>query len=336
MSAVSGWLRHVGSSGTARAAIFLALIFILWARFQLGGLNSRLIEGYLVLALPLIVAAIGVTLVIIMGQFDLSAAGVVTLVDVLVVTTFKGMNPWLMAVILLAIGAAIGAVNGLLVVYGKLPAIAVTLATLIILQGLSLVLLPQPGGTVPKELVNAVKGHLIVPRALIIIIVIALAWMVFRRMRLGLYMFALGEDEEALHLSGVAIKPVRITLFAAAGGLYALAGILLSISTETGDATIGNSFLLSTFAAVAVGGTAFIGGSGSGVGTLFGALILVAMPKLLFVLQVSNWMAQVVTGVIIILAVLVGAIAARRQLTRQFLSLRPMPLEAPAAAEGAV
>jgi len=336
MSSVGTVLKNLLSNGTTRAAIFLIIILILWSQFQLGGLNVKLVNSYMVLALPLVVAAIGVTLVIIMGQFDLSAAGLVTLVDVLVATSLTDMNPWLMALIMVALGAAIGLVNGLFVVYGKLPAIAVTLATLIILGGVSLVLLDMPGGTVPKALIDFVKAPLIVPRALIILIVIAILWLLFRRTRLGLYMFALGEDEEALRLSGVAIKPVKLTIFALAGALYAVAGVLLAVSTETGDANIANSFLLSTFAAVAIGGTAFIGGTGSGIGTMFGALVLLAIPKLLFVLHVSNWLAQVVTGAIIILAVLIGAIAVRRQLKQQYLGLRPIPPSELAATTGRV
>lgn len=323
MTAVGNGIRSAFTNGTSRAAIILVIILFLWSRFQLGGLNMKLIDSFLVLSLPLIVASIGVTLVIITGQFDLSAAGVITIVNVLVATSLTGINPWLMVVLMILLGAAIGVVNGLFVVYGKLPAIAVTLATLIILQGLSVVLLAQPGGAVPKVLVEAVKGPFVVPRALLILVVIAIAWLLFKRTRLGIYMFALGEDEEALRLSGVAIKPVQLGVFGVAGGLYALAGVLLSVLTESADATIGDSYLLATFAAVAIGGTAFIGGSGSAIGTMLGALILVSIPKVLFVLQVSNWMVSVAQGIIIIAAVLVGAIAARRQMTDQFLALRP-------------
>lgn len=329
MSAVGRAIRAALTNGTSRAFIILVIILFLWSRFQLGGLNSKLIDSFLVLALPLIVASIGVTLVIITGQFDLSAAGVMTIVNVLVATSLTGLNPWLMVLVMLVLGAFIGLINGLFVVYGKLPAIAVTLATLIILQGISLVLLAQPGGTVPKDLVNAVKEPFIIPRALIIVGVIAIAWLLFKRSRLGIYMFALGEDEEAFRLSGVAVKPVRLTIFAVAGMLYALAGVFLSVLTESADATIGETYLLATFAAIAIGGTAFIGGSGSALGTLLGALILVSIPKVLFVLQVSNWMVSIAQGIIIIAAVLVGAIAARRQLTEQFLALRPNATIAP-------
>jgi len=323
MKSVGTYIRQALTNGTSRAFLLLALILFVWSRFQLGGLNTKLIDSYLVLSLPLIVAAIGVTLVIITGQFDLSAAGVMTIVNVLVATTFSEVNALLVVALMILLGAFIGTVNGLFVVYGKLPAIAVTLATLIILQGLALVLLPQPGGSVPPALVSLVKDPLVVPRALIIILLIVICWMIFKRTRLGLYMFALGEDEEAFRLSGVAVKPVRITIFALAGALYAVAGMLLSVVTESADATIGDTYLLATFAAIAIGGTAFIGGYGSALGTLLGALILVAIPKVLFVLQVSNWMVSVAQGIIIIAAVLVGAIAARKQLTDQFLALRP-------------
>ncbi|MCY4631335.1 MAG: ABC transporter permease [bacterium] len=320
MTGLRRWLGRLSTGGTTRAALFLLIVLVVWDQRQIGGLTVRLIESYLVLATPLIVASIGVTLVIITREFDLSAAGVVTLVNVLMATSLQSLNPWLMVVVFVLLGAGIGLVNGVLVVYGKLPGIAVTLATLVIPQGLALIRLKTPGGIVPRTLVDALKTHATVPRALILILALAAAWLVFRRTRLGMYMFAIGKDEEALRLSGVSTRAVRISIFSIAGALYGFAGVLIALTTETGDANIGNAYLLSTFAAVAVGGTAFVGGTGSAIGSIFGALTLVAIPKVLFVLGISNWMVQVVTGIIILIAVLLGAIAARRAKDREMLS----------------
>jgi len=114
-------------------------------------------------------------------------------------------------------------------------------------------------------------------------------------------------------VSGVSIPKVRIAIFTIAGMLYALAGVFLSAAIQSGDATIGEAYLLQTFAAIAIGGTAFIGGSGSAIGTIFGALTITVIPKMLFVVGISDWSQRVFTGVLIILAVLVGAITAMRQ-----------------------
>lgn len=317
MNALGGTLGRLLRSGTFRAAVVFAIFLIGWAVNQLGGLNLFLINSWLVLSLPLVIASIGVTLVIFTRQFDLSAAGVVTLTNVLMATWLSEMNVWLAVLIAIGIGAAVGAVNALFVVVGKLSAIAVTLATLIILNGLALVILPTPGGRVSPDLVDALTGPLVVPRSLIIILVLAAAWLVFRRTRLGIYLFAVGQDAEAVRLSGVSVVPVRFAAFTIAGALYALAGVVLAAAIQTGDAAVGSSYLLSTFAAIAIGGTAFIGGSGSVIGTILGALTLTVIPKFLFVVGISGWVQQIFTGALIIAAVLVGAISTRTENKRK-------------------
>jgi ribose transport system permease protein len=308
MNTIKRTLGRVAAAGTARSAVILIVLFYLWWRFQIGGLNDYVLNGWLVLALPLVVAAMGVTLLIIMGEFDLSAAGVVTLVNVLLATTFSHTNSLLAAIVLIAIGALIGLANGALVVYAKLPAIAVTLATLIILNGIALVKLATPGGVIPAGVVNTLTGRSTVPRALIVIVLLALGWLVVRRTRLGTYIFALGADSDALALSGIAINKARIATFAIAGALYGFAGVCLGAAIQTGDASAGSTYLLSTFAAIAIGGTAFVGGSGTAIGSILGALILTIIPKVLFVLGISDWVQTIFTGVLIILAVLAGAI----------------------------
>ncbi len=312
MSAVGSLARRIASDGSTRAAIILLVFLAIWANFQVGGLNGSIINGWLVLSLPLATASIGVTLVIITKQFDLSAAGVIALTNVLMATSFKEMSVWVVIILMLVMGAAIGLINGAFVVFGKLPAIAVTLATLIILQGIALILLVRPGGSVDADLISYVTGSSFVPRPLIILVVLVIAWLIFKRTKLGIYMFAVGQDEEAVHLSGVSVRKVRLTIFTIAGMLYALAGVFLSAAIQSGDPNIGGSYLLSTFAAIAIGGTAFIGGSGSAIGTIFGALTLMVIPKMLFVVGISDWSQRIFTGVLIILAVLIGAITAMR------------------------
>lgn len=306
-------VRSAAGNGSVRAAFILLLFLSVWARYQFGGLNENIINGWLVLSLPLATASIGVTLVIITKQFDLSAAGVIALTNVIMATSFKGLNVWIVVVMMLAMGALIGLINGLFVVFGKLPAIAVTIATLIILEGLALILLIRPGGSMDAGLISAVTGSSLVPRPLLILVALVLLWLIFKRTKLGIYMFAVGQDEEALRLSGVSIPKVRIAIFTIAGMLYALAGVFLSAAIQSGDATIGKAYLLQTFAAIAIGGTAFIGGVGSAVGTIFGALTITVIPKMLFVVGISDWSQRVFTGLLIILAVLIGAVSAMRE-----------------------
>lgn len=317
MSDLGGLVGRLLRNGTFRAALVFLIFLVAWGSRQLGGLNLFLINSWLVLSLPLVIASIGVTLVIFTRQFDLSAAGVVTLVNVLMVTWLSEINVWLAVAIVIVVGAGIGALNALFVVIGRLPAIAVTLATLIILNGFALVILPTPGGRVAPELVEAVTGPLVVPRSLILILLLAAGWLVFKRTRLGIYMFAVGQDAEAVRLSGVSVVRVRFAAFTIAGALYALAGVVLTAGIQSGDASIGSTYLLQTFAAIAIGGTAFIGGSGSVIGTILGALTLTVIPKFLFVVGISGWVQQIFTGALIIAAVLIGAISTRTENKRK-------------------
>jgi ribose transport system permease protein len=295
-------------NGTLRAAIILIIFVIIWASLQMGGLNLFLINGWLQLSLPLVIAAVGVTLVIFLGEFDMSAAGVMVLINVSMVTWLTDFG-WWGVLIALVMGALIGLFNGLMIVFLKLPAIAVTLSLLIVFEGLALVILPAPGGKVSPSITEFVTGEFIIPRSIIFLVIISLLWFIYSRTRLGVHTFGVGQDAEALKLSGVNVSRVKVVVFIIAGTLYALAGVVLSASLQGGDAKIASSYLLATFAAIAIGGTAFTGGSGSAFATVLGALTLMVLPKVLFVLGFSGWVQNIITGLLIIAAVLVGAIS---------------------------
>lgn len=316
---MAGRIRPILTSGAFRAFVFWIVLMLIWNFKQLNGLQFKDLNSYALLTLPLITAAIGVMLVIVMGQFDLSAMGVISLINVLMATVMTDWNPIITFVVVVGLGALVGLINGVLVVRGKLPAIAVTLATLIILQGLALVLLPQPAGKVNPVFVDVLKAPFV---PIGIIVLLAVAWLVFKRTRMGLYMFALGGDAEALHLSGLPVARIRLKIFVLAGALYGLAGVFESGLTGGGDANIAKAFLLATFAAVAIGGTAFVGGTGSAIGTIFGALILEAIRKVLGQFQVSDWSQKMATGLIILLAVVAGAVSALRKSRAEALSAR--------------
>ncbi|WP_344044790.1 ABC transporter permease [Microcella alkalica] len=306
----------------------LAVFLIAWSVLQLGGLSVFLINSWLLLSLPLVLAASGVTLVIFTGEFDLSAAGVVAVTNVLMATWLSELG-WLGLPLAVLVGAVVGLFNGFLVVVMRLPAIAVTLATFIILGGLALVILPTPGGRIDPGIIDFFTGQLVVPRSIIFLMVIALLWLLYRNTRMGVHAYGVGQDAEALRLSGVAVDRVKFGVFALAGTLYGLAGAVLAAVVQTGDATIGSSYLLATFAAVAIGGAAFTGGSGSVLGTMLGALTLTVIPKVLFVLGISGWVQRVFEGMLIIAAVLVGAVATQSE-QRKVQAVKTTPkVEAP-------
>lgn len=282
---------------------------VIYATVLPSALSQYSIESLFNNSLPLMLAAAGATFVILHGGFDLSVAGVISLANVVVavmpVTGPSGAA--LNLAIVVAIGLTVGAINGFFVAYMRIQAIAVTLATMIICKGAALLVLNAPGGTVPDYMVDELTGSLfgLLPVALIIAAGVVVFWSVYRRTNTGRALVAIGQDDHAAALSGIAVAKVRFSSFLWAGAFYAVAGYMLAAQTSTGNPNAGDPFLLLCFAGVALGGTAFGGGRGGLTASLFGAATLMLMQKVLFALGVSSFYTGVVQGAIMIAAVLV-------------------------------
>jgi ribose transport system permease protein len=203
-----------------------------------------------------------------------------------------------------------GAVNGYLVAVLRLQSIAATLATMIICQGLALVVLDAPGGTVADfvsyELTDVIFGA--IPISGLIVAAVVLLWLICRRTTFGIALYVVGADETAAHLSGVSVVRTRFLSFVGAGMLYGLAGFMLSAQTATGNPNGGTSFLMLTFAAVALGGTSLSGGRGGMVGSILGAATLMLLQKVLFAGGVSSFYTGIFQGIVLVLAVVFGSL----------------------------
>jgi ribose transport system permease protein len=263
---------------------------------------------------PLAIAATGQTLVILTGGFDLSAGAVISLVNVVVATNMSdtpgGILLW--SLIGVGVGMATGAFNGFFIAFFRLQPIVVTLSTMFIVQGLTLLVLDKPGGMVPMGLSNALALDAVpdlVPMALVLLGIIVLLWLWLKSTRLGTAIYAIGSDIEAARARGISTRLVQFTVYVLAGGCYGFAGVFVSAQTGAGDPLVGNSMLLQIFGAVVVGGTRLGGGRGGVVGSIIGAYILMIIVNILLVLNVSAYYSTVVEGCILILAVLAGAIS---------------------------
>lgn len=262
------------------------------------------------------IAAIGQTIVILSGGFDLSAGAVISLVNVVLASSMDPMAQgasvtlWTMAGI--GIGMAVGAFNGFFVAVLRLQPIVVTLSTMFILQGVTLLIMDKPGGYVAPELGAFYMGDAIagwLPMPLVLIGVVLLLWLWLKGTRFGTALYAVGSDPDAAAAVGVRVVFVRFMVYVIAGGCYGLAGVFISAQTGSGDPLVGNPILLSLFAAVVVGGTRLGGGQGGPVGTVFGAYILMIVVNILLVLNVSAYYSTIAEGVILILAVLAGSLS---------------------------
>jgi ribose transport system permease protein len=282
--------------------------------------NSYAFNNFVVLMTPLAIAAVGTTLVLITGGFDLSVAGTISLSNVIAATTMA-KHPdavWLIVLVVIAVGLLVGLVNGLLVVRAGLQSLAVTLGTFIILTGVALVVLPAPGGEVPESFALALTDPLgPVPVALIVLLILAGACWAFSTSPIGVAAYAVGADRQAALMSGVRVGMVEIVCYTLAGGLYAAAGLYLTAITASGDPNAGRPFLLTCFAAMALGLVGFRGGSGSAVATILGAGSLVALPKLLFAAGIEDFWSGALQGSVILIALAIPVIAMRLAASRR-------------------
>jgi ribose transport system permease protein len=261
----------------------------------------------------LAIAATGQTLVVLSGGFDLSAGAVVSLVNVVLATAFPdaATSPLLLTAVGVGIGMASGAFNAVFIALLRLQPIVVTLSTMFILQGVTLLVMEKPGGTVPATLSNLYLGDAIpnlLPRPIVLLAILFVLWAWLRRTRLGTAIYAVGSDADAARAAGIATRRALFAVYVMAGGCYGLAGTFISAQTGSGDPLVGNPLLLQVFAAIVVGGTRLGGGRGGVFGSMIGAYILMLIVNILLVLNISAYYSTVAEGSILILAVLGAAI----------------------------
>lgn len=262
----------------------------------------------------LAIAAAGQTLVILSGGFDLSAGAVVSLVNVVLAShmpdTPSGILLW--SLLGVGVGMATGAFNGFFIAFLRLQPIVVTLATMFIVQGLTLLTLDKPGGSVPAGLSAALVQDAIpnlLPMPLVVLGIVVLLWAWLKSTRFGMAIYAVGSDLEAARAQGINVSWTLFLIYLIAGGCYGFAGVFISAQTGSGDPLVGNPMLLQVFGAVVVGGTRLGGGRGGVAGSIIGAYILMIVVNILLVLNISAYYSTIVEGCILILAVLAGSIS---------------------------
>lgn len=304
--------RRRWTEGPVVAGAVLVVLLILYAFFA-SLFDSFTLQAICNDSAALALAAIGETFVVLTGGFDLSVGAVMGLVNVLLATHLAGgtAHQLLWVILTVAIATLAGAANGFLVAYVRLQSIIVTIATLFILSGIALKILDQPGGEVPPGFTDALTGVTLVPRALIVILLAAGAWLALRRTRLGAAMYAIGGDPEAAHRSGIPVQRRLLATYTLAGLFYGLAGVFYTAQTGSGDPRTGTSFLLTAFVAVVLGGTRFGGGEGSAIGSIVGAFIVTMLVAVIFVLGIDTFWTGIVEGIVLAAAVLLNSTVQR-------------------------
>lgn len=303
---------------TSGAGLIVIIYFALYALYgyqQPRALSLSAIATLTNNTAPLALAAAGQALVVISRGFDLSVAGVISVCNVvLAVYPFDGPGGALLsAIICMAIGACVGAVNGWLVAVLRIQSIAATLSTMIICQGIALVILKAPGGAVSSWIANEMTDRLwkTIPVSGLVVAAVVAVWLLIRRTDFGVSIYAIGADEQAARLSGINTVRARFLTFVLAGVIYGLAGFMLSAQTATGNPTSGTPLLMLSFAAVALGGTSLAGGKGGVFASVMGAAVLMLLQKVLFSSGVSSFYTGVFQGAGLILAVVFSGLLTR-------------------------
>jgi ribose/xylose/arabinose/galactoside ABC-type transport system permease subunit len=266
-------------------------------------------------AAPIIIIGVGMTFVMATAGIDLSVGSIVALVSVLCgIWLAAGMPVVLLIPLVILIGAGVGAVNGLIVTWG-VPAFVVTLAALTTVRGIAFV--TSNGYATPIDhpvFVWIGRGDLLgINAPFIIAIVVAIfGWFLLNRTRFGLYALAIGGREEAARVMGLAINRMKILVYALTGALAALGGIVVSARLSNGSPNAGVMLELEVIAATVLGGTSLFGGRATIFGTVIGALLINFVRNGLNLLGVNPYWVQVVTGVILVIAVLMNTVLNRK------------------------
>ena len=252
--------------------------------------------------------AFGMTFVILTGGIDLSVGSILALSSALTAGLLGSGMPVTLAIL---ISLILGMMNGLLISYGKLAPFIVTLATMTIFRGATLVY--TNGNPITKGLSDTFlfqflgQGYIVgIPFPVIIMfIVFIVLYVLLHKTAFGKSVYAIGGNEKAAYISGVKLNKVKIIIYSISGIMASISGLIITSRLSSAQPTAGASYEMDAIAAVVLGGTSLSGGKGRILGTLIGALIIGVLNNGLNIIGVSAFWQQVVKGVVILIAVLI-------------------------------
>jgi len=311
------WLAE-NKNTLAAVALFL-FMFIIYASNHPAGFTANVVQTSANKATLLAFVAMAQAIVIITAGIDLSVGMILTLANCLASWIVVGtMGETFLGIVgVLCAGALCGALNGLIVIFGRLQPIVTTIATGAMFYGIALFLRPFPGGSVNETLADAMTGKLfgIFPASFAALIaVILIVWVPYSRSVIGRAAYAAGSAEQAAYMSGMPVRLAKFTAYVLSGLLSAVGGLYLTFFSYTGEAAYasGSAYTLFSIAAVVLGGVSLMGGRGSAIGAVFGALAFRTIGDLLFVFDFDPLWQPLFQGVVLLLAVSISAIGLLR------------------------
>jgi simple sugar transport system permease protein len=289
-------------------AAFFAAICLVFAVLTGAFLSEQNLLNLLRQSAPLLIVAVAMTFVITTGGIDLSVGSTLAIVNALAAIALQAGILWpLVVILMLALGSGIGLVNGRVIAWEGIPAFIVTLATLSVFRGTALLI--TKGYSVPIAMDNPFveigRGWFFgVPLPAVIAVAIAVAGFVaLSETRFGRYVTGIGANAEAVRRAGVDVRRITAATYVLSGLAAALAGIIIAARLGSGSSNAGVGFELEVIAAVVLGGTSLIGGRGTITGTVLGALTIAVIGNGLILAHISPFFTQIVTGLIILVAI---------------------------------
>jgi ribose/xylose/arabinose/galactoside ABC-type transport system permease subunit len=297
------------SAGPLLGLIFVALIFgfLVGPQFFRGA-NLELVARQTAIVAT---AALGMTMVIVAGGIDLSVGSVVALTTVVMALVLRtGAGPLTAAAMGIGSAAICGLVSGFLITRLRVVPFIVTLGMMILVRGTAKGLASERRIEAPITWMNDLlrtlepgRGFLLPSGLWLVIILAILVAVTLEYTRFGRHLFAIGSNERTARLSGVAIERTKVAVYATCAALAGIAGVLQFSRLQVGDPTVADGLELNVIAAVIIGGGSLAGGRGTVPGTLLGAATMALIQTGCAQRGLPNWVQQIVTGAIIVLAV---------------------------------
>ena len=312
---MSDWRYKLSENrATLLAFVFFIVMFGIYSSNHPAGFNANVVQTAANKGVLLALVAMAQTFVVVTAGIDLSVGMVFVLANCLASWIVVGSpaTAALGVIGVLACGLICGAINGMIVIYGRLQPIVTTIASGAVFFGIALLLRPVPGDDVYGPLADALTGRLFgaIPASLVALLaVIVVVWIPYRRSAIGRAAYAVGSSEPAAFMSGVPVQGAKFCAYLLSGLIASVAGLFLTFVTYSGEASSANggSYTLFSIAAVVLGGVSLFGGSGSAIGAVFGALMFRTIGDLLFVFNLDPLWQPLFQGVVLLAAVCVGS-----------------------------
>ncbi len=302
--------------------LFLALLLAVAVRGQ-GLFTNNGLAGALLVATPLVLAALAITPIVMAGRgaVDLSIGPLIGFINVTLITWLVGngvTNPVIVISWAVGLGATFQLLQALVIIYVRVAPIIVTLSGFLVLSGLNLMVMSRPGGVAPDWMLTWGAGTEILSPVLLLLVAAYALWGVLRRTTFYRNLRMTGADERMAYTSGVQVDAVRIIAHIVGGAFAGLAALSYTALISSGDPTQGSTYTLQAVTALVLGGASLSGGRGGALGSTLGALNMFLISYLLSTFNfgtVSGFVTQMAFGLILVGSLLVNVFVVSRRAT---------------------